>query len=182
MPTEIEAKLKVDAHEQIIRRLNELGAEFISDHVHTDVYFDDDAGSLVKTDKALRLRRLLDGGRQRFYLTYKGPKEKTQPKKRQEIETEVTDGSSIEKLLSALGYREALCFEKSRQTWRLGNCDIALDELALLGCFVEIEGPDEEEIAQAQSRLGLADLPHIQESYASLVAEQLGPQTSGAKP
>jgi adenylate cyclase class IV len=47
-----------------------------------------------------------------------------------------------------------------------------LDQLPLLGDFVEIEGPDEEKIATAQEKLGLSDLSHIAEGYASLVAKK----------
>jgi adenylate cyclase class IV len=66
-----------------------------------------------------------------------------------------------------------LVVEKKRRVWRLGDCEIALDRLPLLGDFVEIEGPDDEKIADAQRSLGLADLPHIIESYAALVDERL---------
>jgi adenylate cyclase class IV len=59
-----------------------------------------------------------------------------------------------------------------RRLWRLGRCEIALDELPELGYFVEIEGPEEEEIARVQERLGLSDRPHIARSYAHLIAEQ----------
>ena len=72
----------------------------------------------------------------------------------------------------ALEYEKVLVFEKKRRIWRLGDCKIALDELPLLGSFVEIEGPDDKKIADVQKNLGLADLPHITESYASLVAKK----------
>jgi hypothetical protein len=49
--------------------------------------------------------------------------------------------------------------------------------LPLLGDFVEIEGPNEEEITNVQNNLGLNDLPHISKSYASLLKERL--QQSG---
>ncbi len=47
-----------------------------------------------------------------------------------------------------------------------------MDELPLLGSFLEIEGPDDKKIADVQKNLGLANLPHITESYASLVAKK----------
>ena len=48
-----------------------------------------------------------------------------------------------------------------------------LDDLPGLGSFVEIEGPDDKSITDAQRNLGLADLPHILESYALLVEQKL---------
>jgi len=173
MSTEIEAKLKVDSLQEIAEKLDGLGAEFRQEQLQIDNYFDDANRALTKTDRCLRLRRLLVGKSERFFLTYKGAKEKNEFKKRQEIEIEVEDGNSAEKLLLLLGYNKALVFEKKRRIWRFGECEVALDELPLLGSFVEIEGPDGEKIADVQRNLGLSDLPPILESYASLMEEKL---------
>jgi adenylate cyclase class 2 len=114
----------------------------------------------------------VDGNKQ-FFLTFKGAKEKSSFKMRQEIEIEVDDADSVQKFLSALGYKSALSVEKKRKLWRLGGCEVALDHLDLLGDFVEIEGPDEGKIAAVQKDLGLAELPHIQKSYASLIKSKM---------
>lgn len=172
MYTEIEAKLKVESLEEIKRKLIELGAEFLQEQLQTDYHFDDADMTLQKTDRCLRLRRQLVGESERFFLTYKGAKEKSSFKKRQEIEIEIADSESVQKLFIALGYKNVLTIEKKRITWQLGDCEVALDELPLIGSFVEIEGPNEQVIADVQSRLGMAGLPHIAESYASLVAKK----------
>ncbi len=172
MCIEIEAKLKVESHKEITEKLAELGAEFLTEQLQTDSYFDDANKTLTETDRCLRLRRQSVDDEEKVFLTYKGAKEKDEFKKRQEIEIEVGDADSAEKLLSALAYEKVLVFEKKRRIWQLGECKVALDELPLLGNFVEIEGPDDERIADVQMELGLADLPHITESYASLVAKK----------
>ena len=172
MPTEIEAKLKVDSLSEIERKLAELGAEFLAEQLQTDYHFDDTNATLTKTDRCLRLRKQMVGKNESFFLTYKGAKEKSNLKKRQEIEFEIKDADSVRKLLSALGYEQVLAIEKNRRLWQLGDCEVALDRLPLLGDFVEIEGPGEEIIANAQEKLGLSDLSHIAESYASLVAKK----------
>ena len=169
---EIEAKLKVDSLPQIEHKLNELGAEFQAEQLQTDCHLDDSNATLTKSDRCLRLRRQVVDGSERFLLTYKGAKEKGNFKKRQEIEIEIRDADAAETLFSALGYEKVLVVEKKRRLWRLGGCEVALDRLPLLGGFVEIEGPDEEKIATVQKSLGLTDLPHITESYASLVAKK----------
>jgi len=173
MSTEIEAKLKVDSLQEIARKLDEVGAEFLEEQLQTDYYFDDANRTLMEADRCLRLRRQMVGRSEKFFLTYKGAREKNEFKKRQEIEIEVGDGDSAQKLLSALGYEKVLVFEKKRRIWRLGECVVALDELPLLGGFVEVEGPDGESIADAQRNLGLANLSHIGESYAFLMDEKL---------
>jgi len=173
MCTEIEAKLKVDSLQKIERKLSELGATFVAEHQQTDYHFDDAMATLARTDRCLRLRCQKEGKSERFFLTYKGAKEKSRFKRRQEIEIEIKDPDSVRKLLSALGYEKVLVVEKTRRAWRLGGCEVALDHLPLLGDFVEIEGPDEEKIAAVQGELGLSGLPHIPKGYAALTRAKL---------
>lgn len=173
MCTEIEAKLKVDSHKKIAAKLNELGAEFLEEQLQKDCFFDDEKATLKRTDRCLRLRQELIGEKERIFLTYKGAKEKDNFKKRKEIEIEVENTDSTEKLLSAIGFEKVLVFEKRRRLWRLGQCEVALDKLPLLGDFVEIEGPDDQIIANVQRSLGLSDSPNIKESYAFLLDKKL---------
>ena len=173
MCTEIEAKLKVDSLSEIEQKLAELGARFIGEQLQTDYFFDDANSTLIKKDKCLRLRKEVTGNRETFFLTYKGAKKKNNLKKRQEIESEINNSDSIHKLLLALGYEQVLIVEKKRSLWHLGNCEVALDQLPLLGDFVEIEGPDEEKIAHVKNNLGLTGLPHISKSYASMLIDRL---------
>jgi len=173
MSVEIEAKLKVDLLQEVESRLAELKAEFLEEQLHTDSYFDDASDTFKNSDRALRLRCLSVEGKEKVFLTYKGPKEKTNLKKRQELEIEINDVDSAEKLLSAIGFEKALVLQKKRQLWQLEQCKVALDELPLLGTFVEIEGPNQEKIAGVQRGLQLENVPHIPQSYASLIEEKL---------
>jgi adenylate cyclase class 2 len=177
MCTEIEAKLKVDSLMAVEQRLAELGAKFMAEQAQKDYFFDDADASLTTTDRCLRLRRQSVTGGERFFLTYKGAKEKGNFKKRQEIEIEISEADSTEKLLSALGYEEVLVVEKRRRLWQLGGCSVALDRLPLLGDFVEIEGPDDATITDVQQSLGLAELRHIAKSYAQLSKEERNKRT-----
>jgi adenylate cyclase class 2 len=176
---EIEAKLKVDSHEEIVKKLAELGAEFLQEQLQTDYYLDDANRSLTESDRCLRLRRLQADQTERVFLTYKGAKEQNRFKRRQEIELGIKDAASAQKLFAELGYKQVLVVEKKRRIWQLGQCEIALDELPMLGSFVEIEGPEEDKIAEVQKNLGLAHLPHIVETYACLMAKKLRQQNSG---
>lgn len=173
MCTEIEAKLKVDSLDEISSKLVELGAEFLGEQLQTDSYFDDHDRTLTKNDRGLRLRQQIIGKEEKVFLTYKGAKEKDNFKKRQEIEIELKNADPVIRLFSALGYEKELVFEKKRQVWQFDECEVALDELPLLGTFVEIEGPGDKEIADVQTKLGLVDLPHIPQSYAGLMEKKL---------
>lgn len=173
MHAEIEAKLKVDSLEAVERKLADCGGSFLRETVQTDRYYDTADREMTRLDKALRLRADNKGGRERFILGYKGPKEQDDYKKRVELEIEVSDVGVTELLLDALGYAKALVFNKRRRLWQLQCCEVALDELPLLGVFVEIEGPDSDTIARVQAMLGLSDARHIMDSYASMIDERL---------
>jgi adenylate cyclase class 2 len=173
MHTEIEAKLKVDSLEPVARRLAGCGASFVRETVQVDYYFDTTDGALTRADKCLRLRRERVDEQERLILAYKGAKEQDEYKRRTEVELEVNDAGATELLLGELGYHEALAFDKRRRLWNLHGCEVALDELPLVGTFVEIEGPDSDTISRVQEMLGLSHVPHVMDSYACLIDKEL---------
>lgn len=173
MHEEIEAKLKVDSLAAVECSLRDGPATFLHETVQTDVYFDTTDRRLTRSDECLRLRSEKVGRRERLVLAYKGPKQQDDYKKRAEIEVEVSDAGATESLLAALGYGRALAFSKRRRLWRLHDCEVALDELPLVGAFVEIEGPDSGAISRVQEMLGLSHVSHTMDSYASLIDQAL---------
>lgn len=173
MKLEIEAKVKVDLLEPIAQRLEQVDASFKHELLEKDSYFIDSDRMVVKPGCGLRLRREKVNGNERAVLTYKGPKKKTKFKTRQEIEVEVNDAAMAERLLVALGCYKKLTFEKKRKVWQLQQCLICLDELPLLGCFVEVEGPDEAAISDVLKRIGLSGNEHINKGYAKLMKTRL---------
>jgi adenylate cyclase class 2 len=181
MTKEIEAKLKVDSLSPVERRLAECGASFVRETRQTDLYFDTPDRELTRTDRCLRLRSERVDGQERHILAYKGAKEPDDYKKRVETEIEVSDAATTESLLNGLGYERALAFDKRRRLWHLQDCEVALDELPLLGTFVEIEGPDSGTIARVQALLGLSDVPHTMDSYASLIERELSRHKTGRR-
>ena len=66
-----------------------------------------------------------------------------------------------------------LTFQKRRESWRLGECSVELDEVPFLGMYVEIEGPDEHVVMEAREALGLAEQPIIKTAYISLLADYM---------
>ena len=172
MATEIEAKLKIDTFAEVTKKLKKLGAAFLREIVQRDSYLDDAKAGLTSTDRCLRLREEFTGKDKKAVLAYKGAREKGKFKKRLEVQTEISDAQSVRKMLAAIGYAEVLVYEKKRQLWVYGGCEICLDELPFLGKFVEIEGNSEKRIAGVQKELGLSDLPHTKESYATLMERE----------
>lgn len=164
MAIEQEIKIPVADLEAIRGRLVQAGASL--DHPLTfeeNVVLDDASGQLRSSGRLLRLRRYGDT----FTLTFKGPATfAAGVKSRQELETEVEDGGKALALLDALGFAPIRRYEKRRETWRLGEVTVALDETPL-GSFVELEGPVEAVLVGAAA-LGLDPGRAARGSYLEL--------------
>ncbi len=177
MALEIEAKVKVADHDAVRRHLQNLGAELVWSVMEDNLFLDTPEQALLTRQSGLRVRtnRPLDGHAQpTVEVTFKGPRRAARLKTRPETQFVADDADSVIELFNALGYMRTLAFDKRRERWRFGPSTIELDELPQLGCFVEIEGPDESTIEQRLEQLGLSDQPLIQTGYVQMVAEHLG--------
>lgn len=173
MKIEIEAKVKVDSLEAIAQKLKSLRASLIAHQHHLDSYFVDADRTLTRTDRGLRLRQLTVNDTTTVILTYKGPREDTKFKSRKEIEVEVADYNAMATLLDALGFTKRLAFEKKRDLYHLDDCEVCLDQLPLLGSFIEIEGPDEQAIDDILTKLDLSGADHISQGYSRLMRDKI---------
>jgi adenylate cyclase class 2 len=150
------------------RLLEELGAVFKPPVEQVDLYFDHPSRDFKQTDEALRLRQVGTAN----YVTYKGPKVDPHTKTRREIELPLASGpeglAAFAELLTVLGFRRVLEVRKVRTSatlnWEGGPIEAALDDVAGLGSYVELEvvtAAHEMEGAKARlatlaSRLGLS--------------------------
>ena len=169
MALETEAKIQVADHEAIRTQLITLGAHRQDEQLEVDTYFDTSENRLCNTNTALRLRRI----GQKSVLTYKGPQEQSQYKKRQEIQVTVDNPQTMISLLKQLGFGQSLLFEKHRESWLLNQCRVELDTLPLLGTFVEVEGPSEQDITKTLEQLQLDKKNLIKTPYPTLLREHL---------
>lgn len=177
MTVEIECKVAVEDHEPVRGALRRAGAEPIACVIETNRIYDRPGGELAQSGCGLRVRTLrpLEGPPPPATLTFKGPVLPGEFKQREEIEISHDDGDALRRLLAALGFEERIAFEKHRESWRLENCRVELDELPRAGRFVEVEGPDEPSIRRVLDRIGLAGRTSIRHSYVALVAAQVPP-------
>lgn len=132
-------------------RLREMGATCVSAQTHEyNLRFDTPDRQLGAKGQVLRLRK--DSN---THLTYKGPSDPNSSiAVRTEIEILVGDFDQTKALLEALGFKVFIVYEKYRTTFRIGVCEVMLDEMPF-GNFAEIEGPGEESIQQTGLALGL---------------------------
>lgn len=165
---EIEIKLPCDDLAAARRKVQNLGATPLSTlHFESNDMYDDAAGSLAASGRALRLRRAGDA----VFLTFKGPARFTEGVKvREERETRVSDPGETEAILAGLGLSRRFRYEKKREEWTLLGCAVALDETPI-GNFVEVEG-DPLAIRRAVASLGLDFASAVPYTYARLYTER----------
>ncbi|HTU24283.1 MAG TPA: class IV adenylate cyclase [Pirellulales bacterium] len=158
MHYEVEQKFPLDTPAAVEARLAAIGARPQGQCQQVDLYFAHPARDFAKTDEALRIRRV-DG---QTRITYKGPKIDRETKTRQEIELPLPAGATTADdfagLLEALGFSPVAEVRKVRRTfaleWLGHEVEAALDDVAGLGHFVELElSADDETLSAARTAL-----------------------------
>jgi len=176
VPTEIEAKFQVTDPEPLRQALRRLGAELRRRVLETNRIFDTPDRRLLNADCGLRIRterpleRAARGQSPAATLTYKGPRQAGDLKSREELEVCVSDAGGLADILARLGFRPVIVYEKRRETWHIGACEVSLDELPRLGWWLEVEGPDAATVELVIRQLGLADTPPIRQTYVEMAA------------
>ena len=175
MDLEIEAKIKVDSHDAVRVRLKELGAVYLGKARETNRILDRKK-TLRKAGCGLRVRQIevLGGDPGSSSITFKGSVQPSDLKVRTEINVAVDDAEAAARIFEALGFAPFITFEKIRESWQLGDCRIELDEVPLLGTFIEIEGPDEQTVNHTKSELGFDAAKTIAQSYVKMLGTVRG--------
>ncbi len=172
---EIEVKFAVTGHQAISDALRREDGIYMGSFEQVDQFYDTPRGRLRDGGCGLRIRlsRRLDGAGgeidTRPQVTFKGPRlADVRAKIRPEYQTYLDAPEALEKVFEACGLVGTVVVRKRRTSYRLGGCMVELDELANIGCFVEVEGPDEPTVFEVARRLGLASEP-VSESYLAMV-------------
>ena len=87
-------------------------------------------------------------------LTYKQFDDQTSVHGTKEIEVQVSDFDTTIALLQQVGLEHCSFQESRRETWKLGEVEIALDEWPWLDPYIEIEGYSEEVVRNTARQLG----------------------------
>ncbi|MHC4983159.1 MAG: class IV adenylate cyclase [Planctomycetota bacterium] len=179
MSDEIEVKFKVDDFAAVRRALRREGAKYIATVLQLDSYYDTSDRMLLERDCGLRIRRVRclrssgAGIDPRPLLTAKGPRRGAGAKIRREVQTHLENPEAVTDILESLGLERTLSIEKRRATYRLGRSLVELDELPLIGRFVEIESPSKPDLERTCRFLGLTG-QRITDHYINLLAKRGG--------
>jgi adenylate cyclase, class 2 len=117
MALEVELKAPCLGVEEKVKAL---GAVYVKSEFQEDTYYTHPCRDFRKTDEALRIRKT-DG----LFITYKGPKMRSDVKAREEIEYEVL--LEAFRLLEVLGFRKAFTISKKRKTYSLDGLTVCCD-------------------------------------------------------
>jgi adenylate cyclase class 2 len=147
-----------------------------------DTYYAHPSRDFAQTDEALRIRRIEFQG----FVTYKGPKVGQLAKTRKELEMPIAGGAigadQFAELLEALGFRRVADVPKVRRpgelVWNGSPVSVALDDVAQIGRFLEIElladdahrAAAEQTLQSLAAELGLSQ--QERRSYLGLVLER----------
>jgi adenylate cyclase class 2 len=161
MTLEVEMKFPLTDEAGLRSELQTLNVKWHEPEQQVDCYFNHPARDFAKTDEALRLRQV--GGDN--VITYKGPKLDAATKTRREIELDIAAGDQglkqFGELLIALSFRRVAEVKKVRTKatfeWQGWSVELALDDVAGVGQFVELE-TQAEEASLPEARQAILDL------------------------
>ena len=147
---EIEVKILDINVEDIRKKLLDLGAEKVFEGEVEMYRFDYPDDRLNKEDSFLRIRKM---GEQ-VELCFKGKKEGTQFKMREEIEVTTSGLNDTLLIFEKLGLKKIFDGKKLRESYTLGDVRFELDTYPGVPTFVAVEAPTEEEVITHVEKLG----------------------------
>jgi adenylate cyclase class 2 len=181
---EVEIKLPVASGAAGRRLLRRLGAKPLGRVHEMNTLYDTPEGTLGRSSRLLRVRRLQVAGRGRRsgagkragrgnplpgILTFKAPAEGGRYKVREELELVIDAPERAERILEALGFRPWFRYEKYRASYRLPGLprlSVELDETPV-GDYFELEGA-RQSIDRAARRMGYGPQDYVTASYFEL--------------
>ncbi|MFE7559678.1 class IV adenylate cyclase [Kitasatospora sp. NPDC057500] len=182
MAIEAELKALVRDPEGVLRALEERYGTGRAE-VYRDTYYDAPDGSLMDTDRELRIRTVHGPDDTRTVLTYKGARVDEASGSKPEAETRVEDAEAAHEIVRGLGFTPRIAFEKRcrNYTFHEGGRQflatlVRVPEID--GTFVELEtAANEDDLDQALATvravlasLGITDDDLTTEQYTDAVA------------
>jgi adenylate cyclase, class 2 len=150
MKTEFEVKFVSVNHDAVRAKLGELGAVCEQRmRLMKRAIIEDANGEMQKKESYIRVR---DEG-DKITLTYK-QFDALSVDGAKEIETSVSSFDDTVKIFQAIGFKVDSVQESKRETWKLDDVTVELDEWPWLEPYIEVEGANEAVIRKIATKLG----------------------------
>lgn len=152
---EVEQKFRLKNHKELRQKLVNAGAKKVRVQHQVDVYYNAPHRNFLADGNISEWLRLRDedGTVSLNYKLWKPLKAKVKTHC-DELESNLSDGEAVRKLLTALDFAQLITVDKQREEWQLGDIEIALDTVKDLGNFVEFEYKgDAESVAEAHKAI-----------------------------
>lgn len=172
---EIEVRFPDIVKSELLGKLHEAGAEDRGEDLFEEMVFYRDA-RVALPDEFVRLRKTRHGTK----MTYKHFYEHSATGCT-EIELGVSDMDQAKELLAAIGLTFIRHQQKKRHDFLLGQCEVSIDEYPTCAPYVEIEGPSEEALKSAATKLGLDWKDVYLKNALRLLIEKRGLVAKGLK-
>lgn len=147
MNTEYEVRVLEIDHDEMVKKLESLGAEFKFSTLQQRLVYD------LKPKCDNKWIRLRTNG-QTSTITIKDVEAKTVDGTK-ELEIEVSDFDKANEILEVLGYHNRGFQQNKRTQYILDGVELDLDRWPLIPEYMEIEGPSEEAVYNCLDKLGI---------------------------
>lgn len=176
---EIEVKAKLRDKEKVLEFIKNSGAEFLGKKYQRDIVFwpnhirkIEDGTNLLGINY-LRIRKQESGKDKKVIFTLKQPVTCESDCKEYEIAIKEEDITNLESIILTLGFYEFCITEKDRETYKLGEIEICIDNVVGLGSYIELEkfGTADEtekiqnELSEILESWGVAKEDHTENGY-----------------
>lgn len=150
MNNEIEAKFTYIDHDEVRTKLEQAGGQLMTPlFTMRRTLFDYEDLRLDSKKAWLRVRQEADkvtmSFKQRLGLEIDSMKE---------VEVVVSDYEDTRRILQESGLTIKAEQDQKREVWKLGECEVTLDEWPWIPKFIEIEGPSNEAVQAVSEQLG----------------------------
>lgn len=163
---ETEIKIEVANLDPVARKLSDLGFHCQAERTfEANQLLDSVDGTLRARGELLRVRQY----GKKCVLTFKGVAAEGRHKTREELEIELGDAATTEKILSRLGFLPTFRYEKYRSEYTDQQGVVTLDETPI-GNYIELEG-EPEWIDEMAAKLGFCEDDYVTKSYGRLYLE-----------
>ena len=153
---EVELKSVVDDVDRRRAAVEAAGATLVFSGRLEDRRYDTAERALTATDQVLRVRVYRDAHGTTSELDWKGPTRREDGyKRREEIETDVSDGDALVAILDKLGYVVTIAIDREIAQYDLAGTMIRFERYPRMDTLVEVEGTPEQ-IEAAIVALGMA--------------------------